>query len=177
MAISRDKKLSLVSEFSEALTDSKMTVAAHYTGLSVADFQELRRSAREAGVTIKVIKNRLVRVAMSESDTFKQADTSLLEGQLLYAMSAEDEVAPAQTLAAFAKQHEALQLVAGYDATGTVLDTAAVKALAALPTKDQLRGQVVGVIAAPLTQFMGVLNGAQRGFAQVLSQQAEKTSA
>lgn len=177
MAISRDKKNTLVSELSSLLSSSKMSVAAAYTGTSVSDMQALRRSAREAGVTIKVVKNRLVRVAMSQSENFATTDTGLLEGQLLYAFSEEDEVAPAQVLAAFAKTHPTVALVAGFDATGTALDTAAVKALADLPTKDQLRGQVVGVIAAPLTQMLGVMNGAQRGFAQVLSQQAEKVSA
>ncbi len=177
MAISRDKKQALVNEFATALAESKMTVAAAYGGLSVADLQELRRTAREAGVTIKVIKNRLVRVALASIDSHKDADTSLLEGQLLYAMSAEDEVAPAQVLAVFAKTHETVQLIAGYDSTGKALDTAAVKALADLPTKDQLRGMVVSTIAAPLTQMLGVMNGAQRGFAQVLSQRAENISA
>lgn len=177
MAISRDKKQALVSEFSEALSASKMTVAAAYSGVTVAELQELRRTARADGVTIKVIKNRLVRVALGQNDKFKDADTSLLNGQLLYAMSADDEVAPAQVLASFAKTHPTIALVAGFDASGTVLDTATVKALASLPTKDQLRGMVVSTIAAPLTQMLGVLNGAQRGFAQVLSQQSEKISA
>lgn len=173
MAISRDKKETLVAELKDLFADAKGTVGAAYTNLSVADMQELRGQAREQKVVIKVVKNRLVRVALSQSDKFKDADTSLLEGQLVYAFSSEDEVAPAQTLAKFAKSHPELQLVAGFDGEGRALDTAAVKALAELPTKDQLRGQVVSVIAAPLTQFLGVANGAQRGFAQVLSQRAE----
>lgn len=176
MAISRDQKETLVAQFSEALGNSKMTVAAAYTGLSVADMQKLRRQATEAGVSIKVIKNRLVRIALTQSKTFADVDTGLLTGQLLYAMS-DDEVASAQVLAAFAKTNDAIKLVAGFDATGVLLDTESVKALAALPNKDQLRGQLVGVIAAPLTQIMGVMNGAQRGFAQVLTKQAEKISA
>lgn len=177
MAISRDKKQSLVSELVDLLSTSKMTVAAQYDGTSVADMQQLRRSAREAGVTIKVVKNRLVRVAMSQSEAFSKTDTSLLEGQLLYAVSSEDEVAPAQVIAQFAKTHASVQLVAGFDATGAALDTEAVKALAALPTKEQLRGMMVSTIAAPLTKLMGVMNGAQRGFVQVLNQQADKASA
>lgn len=174
MAISRDKKHELVSELKSLLDNSKMTVAAEYSGVSVTDMQELRRAAREAGVTIKVVKNRLVRVAMSEHKTFEKTDTSLLEGQLLYALSTEDEVAPAQIIAAFAKNHPSVKLIAGFDAAGTALNTAIVTELAALPTKEQLRGQMVGVIAAPLSQIMAVMNGAQRGFAQVLSQQAKQ---
>lgn len=177
MAISRDKKTELVSELTNVLASAKLTAAAKYSGLGVADLQDLRRTARQADVTIKVVKNRLLRVAMEQSDKFKDADKSLLEGQLLYAYSVDDEVAPAQVLANFAKTHPEVELVAGFSADGKALDTASVKALADLPSKDQLRGQVVGVIAAPLTQMLGVINGAQRGFAQVLSQQADKLSA
>jgi len=173
MAITRDKKLSLVTELADLFVSAKGSAGAAYTGLSVADMQELRAQAREAGVVIKVVKNRLVRVALEQSEVYKNADTSLLTGQLVYAFSSEDEVAPAQVLANFAKTHPQLVLTVGFDVTGSTLDTATVNALANLPTKDQLRGQLVGVLATPLTQFLGVANGAQRGFAQVLSQRAE----
>ena len=173
MAISRDKKQQLVTELNELLSSAKSTAVASYPGVTVAQMQELRKIARESGVTIKVVKNRLVRVAMSEIPALKETDTSLLTGQLIYAFSSEDEVAPAQILAKFAKTTPAVELVAGFDNSGTAFSTEEIKALANLPTKDQLRGQVVSVIAAPLTQFLGVANGAQRGFAQVLSQRAE----
>ena len=173
MAISRDKKSTLVAELAELFASAKGTVGAAYTSLSVADLQELRALARENNVVIKVAKNRLVRIALTGSDKFKAADTSLLTGQLVYAFSSEDEVAPAQVLAKFAKKHPALKLVAGFDGAGASLDTATVIALSELPTKDQLRGQLVSVIAAPLTGFLRVANGTQRGFAQVLSQRAE----
>ena len=173
MAISRDKKNTLVAELAELFTTAKSAVGATYNTLTVAELQELRAAARANDVVIKVAKNRLVRVALAGNDKFKAADTSLLTGQLVYAFSSTDEVAPAQVLAKFAKAHPALQLVAGFDNTGAALDTATVTALASLPTKDQLRGQLVSVIAAPLTGFLSVANGAQRGFAQVLSQRAE----
>lgn len=173
MAISKDKKTSLVAELVELLDSAKMTVGAHYSGLSVADLQDLRREARAAGVTIKVVKNRLVRVALAQSETYKNADTGLLTGQLLYAISADDEVAPAQVLAKFAKTHEGLKLACGFDATGAALDQARVTALANLPTKDQLRGQLVSVIAAPLSGVVGVLNGNLRSVLYVLNARAE----
>ncbi len=173
MAITRDKKESLVSELAELFSSAKGTVGATYTGLSVADMQELRKNAREQGVVIKVVKNRLVRVSLSQNEKFKNADTSLLGGQLVYAFSNDDEIAPAQLLAKFAKTHPEVQLIAGFDGEGQALNGATVKALAELPTKEQLQGQLVSVLAAPLTQFLGVANGAQRGFAQVLSQRAE----
>lgn len=176
MAISRETKERQVAEFSDMLSAAKMTVFAQYSGISVAELQELRRSARESGVTIKVVKNRLVRVALEQNESYKKADTGALTGQLLYATSSEDEVAPAQVLAQFGKTHDQLKLAGGFDPSGTVLDQAAVKALADLPTKDQLRGMLVSTIAAPLTKVLGVVNGAQRGFVQVISQQAEKTA-
>ena len=159
MAISRDKKNTLVAEMSEALRSAKMTVFAQYQGLSVADVQELRRTAREAGVTIKVIKNRLVRVALDENKTYKGVDTSALTGQLIYAISAEDEVAPAQVLDKFAKTHPALQLVGAFSGEGAVLDTAEVKALAGLPSKNQLIGEVVAQLLSPVNDITNALSG------------------
>ena len=173
MAVTRTKKNTLIAKLAELFAGAKGAVGATYTGLSVANLQELRAAARISNVVIKVAKNRLVRVALSENDKFKSADTSLLTGQLIYAFSSVDEVAPAQVLAKFAKSHPELKLVAGFDGSGASLDTATVTALAALPTKDQLRGQLVSVIAAPLTGFLAVANGAQRGFTQVVSQHAK----
>lgn len=174
MAISRDKKNTLVAELADLFDSAKGTVAAAYQGTSVADMQKLRADARDKGIVIKVVKNRLVRVALSASDTYKNANTDLLTGQLLYAFSSDDEVAPAQLIANFAKNHPEVKLIAGFDQTGVAMDTATVVAFANLPSKDQLRGQLVSVFAAPLSQFMSVANGAQRGFAQVLSQRAEQ---
>lgn len=159
MAISRDKKQSLVSELSELLGSAKMTAFAAYEGLSVADLQELRRAARETGVTIKVVKNRLVRVALEQSETLKTVDTSPLKGQLLYAMSTEDEVAPAQTLAQFAKTHDALKLAGAISAEGNMLSEAEVKALATLPSKNELIAQVLATLSSPLDGVMNGLSG------------------
>ena len=173
MAVSRDKKNTLVAELVELFANAKGTAGAAYTGLSVANLQELRAAARANNVVIKVAKNRLVRVALASNDKYKTADTSLLTGQLVYAFSSVDEVAPAQVLAKFAKAHPELILTVGFNDSGETLDTATVISLAALPTKDQLRGQLVSVMAAPLSGFLSVANGAQRGFAQVLSQHAK----
>ena len=159
MAISRDKKQSLVAEVSDVLATSKMMVFAQYNGLSVADVQALRREAREAGVTIKVVKNRLVRVALSENKTYKDTDTSALTGQLIYAISSEDEVAPAQVLDKFAKTHPALQLVGAFSGEGATLDTAEVKALAGLPSKNQLVAEVVAQLLSPVHDVTNALSG------------------
>jgi len=159
MAISKAKKTDLVAEVSDLLARSKLTVFASYNGLSVADIQQLRRQAREAGVTIKVVKNRLVRVAMSQNDTYKNTDTSLLAGQLLYAVSSEDEVSPAKVLDAFAKTNPALQFVGAFGMEGEVIDASAVKALAGLPTKNELIGQVISTLLSPVSDVTNALSG------------------
>ena len=105
MAISHSKKETLVAELGEILSTFKVAAFAEYSGLTVAEIQELRRIAREQGVIIKVVKNRLVKVAMSQNETLKDTDTSLLKGQVLYAISDEDEVLPAKILADFAEKH------------------------------------------------------------------------
>lgn len=173
MAITRTEKNTLVAKLAELFADSKVSVGATYTGLTVADLQELRTIARDNNVIIKVAKNRLVRVALTQVDKFKDADTGLLNGQLIYAFSSEDEILPAQILAKFAKNHPELKLVTGFNGNGDSLDTATVNALAQLPTKDQLRGQFVGLLTAPLRGFLSVANGAQSSFARVVSEHAK----
>lgn len=159
MAISRDKKQSLVTEFSEILSSSKMTVAAKYDGTSVSDLQELRRTAREAGVSVKVIKNRLVRASMGQTKGFEKTDTSHLTGQLLYAYSNEDEVAPAQIINTFAKTHPTVELITGFSDLGVMLDTEEVKALAGLPSKEQLIAQTITQLLSPVHDVTNALSG------------------
>lgn len=160
MAISKDKKNTLVADLTELLNNSKMTVYAKYQGLTVAELQELRKSAREQGVKIKVVKNRLVRVAMDSVAVYKDTDTTNLVGQLLYAISDSDEVAPAKVLANFAKTHDMLVVAGGFNDSGAALSDADVKALAALPSKNELIGQVVAQLLSPLNESVsGLANG------------------
>ena len=159
MAITKSKKNELVAEVSDLLSTSKLTVFATCNGLSVADMQTLRQQAREADVVIKVVKNRLVRVAMSENKTYKDTDTSLLTGQLMYAVSSEDEVSPAKVLDTFAKTHPALQFVGAFGMEGEVIDADAVMALAKLPSKNELVGQVVSMLLSPVNDITNALSG------------------
>ena len=159
MAISKDKKQALVRELAELFADAKGTAVAKYQGISVAELQDLRKSARAAGVTIKVVKNRLVRVAMSDSKTYKDTDSSALLGQLLYAFSNEDEVAPAKVLDEFAKTHPTLELVAGFSGEGLAQSDADVKALAGLPSKHQLIAEVVAQLLSPVHDTTNALSG------------------
>ena len=173
MAISKDKKNTLVADLTELLSSAKTTVYAKYQGLTVAELQELRKSAREAGVKIKVVKNRLVRVAMGQIAVYKDTDTTGLTGQLLYAVSDEDEVAPAKVLAEFAKKHNALSLVGGFSDLGANLSEDEVKALAALPTKDELIAQVVAQLLSPVTDSISGLSGGLSGIVSGLETHAK----
>ena len=157
MAISKHKKNELVADLTELLSDAKTTVYAKYQGLTVQELQELRQSAREAGVKIKVVKNRLVRVAMGQIAVYKDTDTSGLTGQLLYATSNDDEVAPAKVLAEFAKNHAALNLIGGFSNLGSNLSEDEVKALAAMPSKNELIAQVVAQLLSPVNDSVSGL--------------------
>ncbi|MBR1939227.1 50S ribosomal protein L10 [Candidatus Saccharibacteria bacterium] len=159
MAISKDKKQQLVADLNELLSDAKMTVFAKYQGLTVKEMQELRAAARENNVKIKIVKNRLVRVAMSEIAVYKDTDTNALEGQLLYAVSNEDEVAPAQVLAKFAKDHAALELKGAFSGEGAALSEQEVVELSKLPSREQLIGQVVDMLLSPVNDITNGLSG------------------
>ena len=159
MAITKDKKQALVNELTELLANAKGTAFAAYNGTSVADLQALRRKARESGVTIKVVKNRLVRVALSDNKTYKDTDTSGLVGQLLYAFSADDEVMPAKVLNDFAKANPSLVLAGGFSGEGIAQNASDVTALAGLPSKNQLIAEVVAQLLSPVHDVTNALSG------------------
>jgi len=159
MAISKAKKQTLVAELEQILGQAKMAVFAQYTGISVKDLQVLRRTAREAGVQIKVVKNRLVRVAIGQVEALKNVSTETLKGQILYAFSDTDEVAPAQVLDKFAKDHPALTLIGAFSGVGQNLDTAETTALAKLPSKNDLIAQVIATLESPVNDVVSGLNG------------------
>ena len=159
MAISRDKKNELVAEFTELLTNAKTTAFAAYQGISVAQIQTLRAQARENGVVIKVVKNRLVRVVLADIPAYKDVDTSSLNGMLLYAISAEDEVAPAKILNDFAKTNDALVIAGGFSGEGALLSADEVKALASLPSKSQLIAEVIAQLLSPVHDVTNALSG------------------
>ena len=159
MAISKDKKNTLVADLTELLSNSKMVVYAKYEGLTVAELQELRKLARESDIKIKVVKNRLVKVAMKEIAAYKDTDTSNLTGQLLYALGSDEDFDAAKVLAKFAKTHNKMELVGGFNAGGDSLSTEEVKTLGSLPTKNELIAQVVDTL---LSGVNGIMSGLEK---------------
>lgn len=159
MALTKDKKNEVVAEVAELLGQSKMTVVTKYQGTAVKALQNLRRTGRDNGTQMKVVKNRLVIKALQQHDALKDVDTSSLNGMLLYAFNAEDEVAPAQVIADFAKQNPTLEFVGAISAEGKFLSADEVKSLATLPSKAVLIGSVVTTLLAPLNDSINGLGG------------------
>src|ERR1700712_2881417 len=159
MALTVTKKNEVVNEVAELLGASKMTVVTKYEGTTVKALQALRRQARDNGTKVKVVKNRLVIKAMQATDALKDTDVSALEGMLLYAFNSEDEVAPAQAIASFAKTNPTLEFVGAISADGKFLSADEVKALATLPSKEILIGSVIATLMAPLNDTVNALSG------------------
>jgi len=173
MALTKDQKESVVVEISELLKDSKMTVFATYSGSSVKALQELRRTAKDSGTTLKVVKNRLFKQALESSPKLKGIDASVLTGQLIYGFNSEDEVAPAQNLAEFAKANPSMEFVGAITEDAQLISGEDVKALAALPSKQQLRAHLVATLMAPQRSFANVLAASLRGVLYALNARAD----
>lgn len=163
MALSKDKKNEVVKEVADLLANSKMTVVAAYKGTPVKAMQALRKSGRDNGTKLVVVKNRLVIKAIQSTDSIKDVDTSALSGMLLYAFNSEDEVAPAQTLATFAKTQPTLEFVGAISAEGKFLGADEVKALATLPSKTQLIAGIINTLNSPVRGVMSGLTGNLHG--------------
>ena len=149
----------------QTFQDSTLVVVTHQSGLTVAEATDLRRQMRQAGASFKVTKNRLTRLAL-EGTKF-QALQPLMTGPTALAFS-EDPVAAAKVCVEFAKQNEKLTIIGG--ALGEqLLDVNGVQALAKLPSLDELRGKLVGLLQAPATKVAGVLQAPAGQLARVIS--------
>ena len=173
MAITRDAKEQAVEKLSGELGRIKLAVMTDYRGLTVPEAEELRATLREEGMTYRVTKNTLLRIATAQTASLADIDPATFTGPMALAMGFDDEVAPARVIFQFAKEHNALEIVGAITSDGQVLTPAQVKALATLPTREQLLGQLVGTIAAPLTGFVGVMAGNVRSIINVLNALSE----
>jgi len=172
MAKTREQKEQTVTELTTAFKASKLAVLTDYRGLNVPAISELRSNLREVGVSYTVAKNTLVKIALAAAEK-NVDDTSVFAGPVGIAFGA-DEVEAARIVYEFAKTNDALEILGAIDEDGKVLTKEEVMALAKLPSREQLLGQVVGTIAAPLSGFVRVLNGNVSGLVYALSAIAEK---
>ena len=169
----RAQKEQLVDELGQIFESSGVVVVSHYVGLTVADMQNLRARARAAGGAVRVAKNRLAKIALDGKPCESIAD--LLTGMTVLTYS-EDPVAAAKVVEAYAKANSKLEILGG--AMGeTALDVAGVKAVAAMPSRDELIASIVGCIGAPASNIAGAIGAPASNIASILSTIEDKAAA
>ena len=169
----RAEKVELVATLNQVFKTTGVIVVAHNKGLTVNQVNDLRNKMAQAGATVKVAKNRLAKLALDGTDATGIKDLFVGPTMLAYA---DDPMAAPKVAAAFAKGNEKFVVLGG--ALGkTVLDANAVKALAELPSLDELRGKIVGLLQAPATRIAGVLAAPGGQIARVINAYATKDQA
>ncbi|HEY5081994.1 MAG TPA: 50S ribosomal protein L10 [Bauldia sp.] len=169
----RAEKSEMVASLNRVFKDHGTVIVAQYTGLTVADMTSLRGRMRAAGGGVKVAKNRLVKLALQGTDAVQIAD--LFKGPTVIAYS-KDPVAAAKVSVDFAKTNEKLVILGG--AIGrTNLNPDGVKALASLPSLDELRGKIVGMLVTPATRIAQVVAAPAAQIARVVGAYAKKSDA
>lgn len=169
----RAKKKQLIDSLHAALADTQVVVLTHQTGMTVEEVTDLRRQMRAAGANFRVTKNKLAQRSL-EGTPFVGLK-ALFKGPSAIAFS-RDPVAAAKVAVAYAEKNDKLKLVAG--ALGDrALDIAGIKALASLPSLDQLRGKIVGLLQAPATKIAGVLQAPAGQLARVVAAHARSGKA
>jgi len=174
MALRLEDKKTFVKEVNAVAGDSLSAVAAEYRGLSVAEMTELRKEARNAGVYLRVVKNTLARRAIEGTKFECMKDT--LNGPLLLAFSKDDPGAAARVIKDFAKGHDALKAVS-LSAGGQLMPASDLTRLAELPTLDQARAMLLGLMMAPMTKLARTLAEPSAMLARTLSARGTQAAA
>lgn len=169
----RAGKAEVVGALKSVFAENSVVVFAHYTGMTVAELTDLRIKAQAAGAGVKVVKNRLAKLALEGHDG--EGAGVLLKGPTAVAFSADPTVAP-KLMADFAKTNDKLVLTGGFMGA-TVLDADGVKSLATLPSLDELRGKLIGVLQAPASKLAAVVQAPAAQLARVVKAYAEKDAA
>lgn len=169
----RAEKREFVTELNAAFQGAGSVVVAHYTGLTVAEMSDLRSKMRDAGGIVKVAKNRLAKIALEGTEAEGMSD--LFVGQTLIAY-ADDPVTAPKVASEFAKTNDKL-VVLGGSLGPTLLDADGVKALATLPSLDELRAKIVGMVSTPATRIAQVVNAPAGQVARVIGAYAQQNEA
>jgi large subunit ribosomal protein L10 len=168
------EKYEAVAEIKDTLGSAEAFVIADYRGLNVKEMQELRRNMRDAGCYITIYKNRLTKIALAELEM--ESMDEYLEGPTAFAMTDSDPVTVAKTVVDFAKAHEALEVKGGY-IDAAVVDADTIKALAALPSREELIAKLMGSLQNPAAGLVRVLDGPISAFARTLRAIADQKAA
>jgi large subunit ribosomal protein L10 len=171
--VDRAAKAESITELAGVFKASQVVVVAHYAGLTVAQMQNLRQQMKQAGAHVKVAKNRLAKIALKDTDAAVIAP--LLKGPTVLAYSGDPVAAP-KVASDFAKANEQFVILGG--AMGkTALDPNGVKALASLPSLDELRAKLIGLLVAPATKIAQLTNAPAAKVARVVQAYASKSEA
>jgi large subunit ribosomal protein L10 len=171
--VDRAAKKEQVTVLNGVFRDANTVVVAHYSGLTVAQMQNLRKQMKQAGAAVKVAKNRLAKIALE--GTSAAVIVPLLKGPTVIAYSSDPVAAP-KVANDFAKGHEKFVILGGVMGT-TALNPDGVKALASLPSLDELRAKIIGLIQAPATKIAQVVNAPAAKLARVVQAYAKKDEA
>ena len=169
----RSQKTDAVAQLNNVFNEAGVVVVTRNLGLTVAESTDLRAKMREAGATYKVAKNRLAKIALKDTDY--AGIEEYLTGPTALAYS-EDPVAAAKAVVEFAKTNDRIEVVGG-SMGSQVLDEAGVRALASMPSLDELRGKLVGLVNAPATKIAQVVNAPANKLARVFGAYAAKDAA
>jgi len=165
LSLNLTEKKAVVAEVSEQVEKAQAIVLAEYRGLGVAEMTDLRKQARESGVYLRVLKNTLVRRAVADTDFSELAGDMV--GPLIFGIS-EDPVAAAKVMNNFAKENELFVVKSGA-MPNEVLDAASIKALASMPSRDELLAKLLGTMQAPVAKFVQTLNEVPTKFVRGLA--------
>ena len=171
--VERAEKREFVTELNEVFKASGSVVVAHYAGVTVAQMNDFRSKMRAAGGTVKVAKNRLAKIALQGTEAEGMSD--LFKGQTLIAYSNDPITAP-KVVVDFAKTNDKLVVIGGSMGT-TTLNAEGVKSLATLPSLDELRAKLLGMIQTPATRIAGVVQAPAAQLARVFAAYAKKDEA
>ena len=171
--VDRAQKEKVVDELGQIFESSGVVVVAHYVGMTVAQMQDLRAKMREVGGSVRVAKNKLARIALEGNPAVKMGD--LLTGMTVLAYS-EDPVAAAKVSEDYAKKNEKFVILGG--AMGdSILDAAGVKAVAAMPSREELIASIVACLGAPASAIAGAIGAPASNIASILTTIEEREAA
>ena len=165
------QKKEIVKEMASKVKEAKSVVFSDFKGVKVKDLTQLKKDLRKEGADFKVAKKTLINIAFKEAGI--EVDTRKMEGQVAVSISAQDEAAAAKIIEKFAKINQNLKILGGI-LENKLMSIEQVKALAKLPSKEELLGKLVGTIQAPISGFVNVCAGNIRGLLQVLKGISEK---
>ena len=151
--MSKEKKQVYISEMSSQLDKAEGVIVAHYQGLTVKQLDELRKKMREHGIQFKITKNRITKLALEK--TSRKDLSNLFSGPTAVAMS-DDAITSAKILTNFSKENQNLKILGGIMGKD-LLDVAGVKNIATLPTLDEARAKIVGILSSPAQKIASIL--------------------